>query len=171
VTEQAGVSRALRRALAGARPGLSPITRVEARLLETTIELRAGQRTKARCALEAALALAEPVGLIRPFGEAGSVVRQLLVDQQGGFGTLDTFASRVCEAVTAFHSVCTRDVLTRRERAVLARLPSQRSLDEIASDLTLSVNTVKTHVRAIYTKLGVSNRRAAVVTARELGLI
>jgi LuxR family maltose regulon positive regulatory protein len=35
----------------------------------------------------------------------------------------------------------------------------------------LSVNTVKTHVRAIYTKLGVSNRRAAVVTARELGLI
>ncbi|MBP2323498.1 LuxR family maltose regulon positive regulatory protein [Kibdelosporangium banguiense] len=171
MTAQAGVSRALRGALDVARPRLSPITRVEARLLETTIELRQGQRTKARCALEAALALAEPAGLILPFGEAGSSVRQLLVDQQGGFGVLDDFASRVCEAVTRFHAGRTHGALTQREQAVLARLPSQWPLDEIASDLTLSVNTVKTHVRSVYTKLGVSNRRAAVVAARELGLI
>jgi len=157
--------------LDGARPVLSPITRVEARLLETTIELRAGHRTKARRALEAALALAEPAGLVRPFGEAGSLVRQLLVDQQGGFGTLDKFASRVREVVTGLHAGHIRGALTGREQAVLARLPSPWSLDEIASDLTLSVNTVKTHVRALYTKLGVNNRRAAVVAARELGLM
>lgn len=170
-TDQGGVSQALRGAQDGARPGLSPITRVEARLLETAIELRAGQRTKARCALEAALALAEPAVLIRPFGEAGLVVRQLLADQLGGFGPLDTFANRVRGAVTGFRAGRIRGALTPREQAVLAMLPSQWSLGEIASDLNLSVNTVKTHVRSVYTKLGVSNRRAAVVAARELGLI
>jgi LuxR family maltose regulon positive regulatory protein len=61
-------------------------------------------------------------------------------------------------------------VLTEREHAVLARLTSPQPLDEVASDLLVSVNTVKTHVRAIYAKLGVNNRRAAVVAARELGL-
>jgi LuxR family maltose regulon positive regulatory protein len=171
MTGQPGVSRTLGGALDGARPVLTPITRVEARLLETTIELRAGQRTKARRALETALTLAEPAGLIRPFGEAGSLARQLLVDQQGGFGTLDKFASQVCGAVTGFPAGHMRGALTRREEAVLARLSSPWSLGEIASDLSLSVNTVKTHVRAVYTKLGVSTRRAAVVAARELGLM
>lgn len=170
-TGRAGASGALCSALDGARPELCPITRVAALLLETAIALRAGRRTKARCALQTALALAEPVRLIRPFGEAGPMVRRLLADQQGGFGPLDDFASRVCEAVTGLDVVCARGVLTRREQAVLTKLPSQCSLDEIASDLTLSVNTVKTHVRSVYTKLGVSNRRAAVVAARELGLI
>ncbi|MCE7002212.1 LuxR C-terminal-related transcriptional regulator [Kibdelosporangium philippinense] len=170
-TGRAGASRVLTGALDSARAGLSPITRVAALLLETAIELRAGRRTKARCALQSALALAEPVRLIRPFGEAGPVVRRLLADQQGGFGPLDDFASRVCEAVTGLHGVCGRGVLTRRERAVLTRLPSLWSLDEIASDLALSVNTVKTHVRSVYAKLGVRSRRAAVVAARELGLI
>jgi LuxR family maltose regulon positive regulatory protein len=44
------------------------------------------------------------------------------------------------------------------------------SLDEIATDLTVSVNTVKSHVRSIYTKLGVSSRRTAVLSAHETGL-
>jgi LuxR family maltose regulon positive regulatory protein len=42
---------------------------------------------------------------------------------------------------------------------------------EIAADLYLSVNTVKTHQRAIYRKLGVSNRRSAVMRARELNIL
>jgi LuxR family transcriptional regulator, maltose regulon positive regulatory protein len=50
-------------------------------------------------------------------------------------------------------------------------LPSLQSLDEIAADLTISVNTVKSHVRSIYSKLGVSSRRSAVLTAYEHGLI
>ena len=45
------------------------------------------------------------------------------------------------------------------------------SLDEIATDLTVSVNTVKSHVRSIYTKLGVSSRRTAVLSAHENGLL
>ena len=46
-----------------------------------------------------------------------------------------------------------------------------RTAEEIASSLYVSVNTVKTHMRGIYRKLGVSNRRQAVVLARRRGLI
>jgi LuxR family transcriptional regulator, maltose regulon positive regulatory protein len=64
-----------------------------------------------------------------------------------------------------------RAVLSERELYVLALLPSMLSLDDIATDLTVSVNTVKSHVRAIYGKLGVSSRRLAVLTAHERGLL
>jgi LuxR family transcriptional regulator, maltose regulon positive regulatory protein len=64
----------------------------------------------------------------------------------------------------------TDDVLTTREHAVLTRLSSPQSLDELALDMSVSVNTVKTHVRSIYAKLGVNSRRAAVVASRQLGL-
>jgi LuxR family maltose regulon positive regulatory protein len=49
-------------------------------------------------------------------------------------------------------------MLSQRELTVLGLLPSLLSLDEIADDLTVSVNTVKSHVRSIYTKLGASSR-------------
>jgi LuxR family maltose regulon positive regulatory protein len=54
---------------------------------------------------------------------------------------------------------------------VLRLLPTLRSFDEIAEDLTISANTVKTHVRAIYAKLGVTKRRDAVAIALEHGLL
>ena len=50
-------------------------------------------------------------------------------------------------------------------------LPSQRTLEEIALDLTVSINTVKSHVKAIYAKLDVNSRRAAVASAYRTGLI
>ena len=61
--------------------------------------------------------------------------------------------------------------LSERELTVLGLLPTMLSLDEIATDLTVSVNTVKSHVRAIYAKLGVSSRRLAVLAAHEHGLL
>jgi LuxR family maltose regulon positive regulatory protein len=54
---------------------------------------------------------------------------------------------------------------------VLRLLPTLRSLEEIAEDLTVSANTVKTHVRAIYSKLGVTHRRDAVAVAFDRGLL
>jgi LuxR family transcriptional regulator, maltose regulon positive regulatory protein len=143
-------------------------TQLEARLLETAIEIRHGHRTRARGALTSALTLAEPSTLIRPFHQADPSVRQLLREQIGGFGGSDDFAARLSRALSTVDGHA--DVLTYRERAVLALLSSPQSLDEVASDLTVSVNTVKTHVRAIYAKLGVNNRRAAVVAGRRLGL-
>jgi LuxR family maltose regulon positive regulatory protein len=61
--------------------------------------------------------------------------------------------------------------LSERELTVLGLLPSMLSLDEIATDLTVSVNTVKSHVRSIYTKLGGTSRRMAVLSAHEHGLL
>jgi LuxR family maltose regulon positive regulatory protein len=60
--------------------------------------------------------------------------------------------------------------LTESERAVLAMLCTQRSIGEIADVLSVSRNTVKTHVRTIYGKLGVHTRRDALAAARAGGL-
>jgi LuxR family maltose regulon positive regulatory protein len=62
-------------------------------------------------------------------------------------------------------------MLSQRELNMLGLLPSLLSLDEIADDLTVSVNTVKSHMRSIYTKLGGSSRRMAVLSAHERGLL
>lgn len=61
--------------------------------------------------------------------------------------------------------------LTEREETVLRLLRGAVSLREIGQELYLSANTIKTHTRAIYRKLGVSTRREAVERAREVGLI
>jgi LuxR family maltose regulon positive regulatory protein len=61
--------------------------------------------------------------------------------------------------------------LTERERTVLGYLPSLMTYEEIASDLYVSVNTVKSHVYGVFRKLGVSGRRQAVRSARELRLL
>ena len=54
---------------------------------------------------------------------------------------------------------------------MLDQLPSLHTIEEIADHLAVSVNTIKTHVRAIYRKLGVSSRRTAVLAAHEQGLL
>ena len=61
--------------------------------------------------------------------------------------------------------------LSEREQAILAYLPTMMSNQEIAGTLMISVNTVKTHLKAIYRKLDASGRREAVHRGRELGLM
>jgi DNA-binding CsgD family transcriptional regulator len=61
--------------------------------------------------------------------------------------------------------------LTTRELEILSHLEEDRSNHEIADKLVLSLNTVKWYNRQIYGKLGVRNRRQAVLRARELGLL
>ena len=68
-------------------------------------------------------------------------------------------------AVGACGGRALRAVLSRRELTVLELLPSLRSMDEIASDLTVSINTLRSHIRSVYSKLGVSNRQCAVLAA------
>jgi LuxR family maltose regulon positive regulatory protein len=63
------------------------------------------------------------------------------------------------------------DPLTTREQTILRYLASTLSNTEIAAELYLSVNTVKTHQRAVYRKLAVTNRRDAVHQARKLHLL
>ena len=61
--------------------------------------------------------------------------------------------------------------LTSRETDVLRRLAQGHTLAEVGRDLTLSVNTVKTHVKNVYARLDVSSRIAAVDTARRMGIL
>ena len=61
--------------------------------------------------------------------------------------------------------------LTERETAVLQLLQSSLSLSEIAGELFISPNTVKTHAKAVYRKLGVSSRNEAVRIARHRSLV
>jgi DNA-binding CsgD family transcriptional regulator len=63
------------------------------------------------------------------------------------------------------------DPLTTRESAVLALLPRRMTVFEIARQLGISTNTVKTHVKHIYMKLGVERRRAAISVAERHGLL
>jgi LuxR family maltose regulon positive regulatory protein len=63
------------------------------------------------------------------------------------------------------------EALSDREAAVLRFLPTTMSNDEIARALYLSVNTVKTHLRHLYGKLGATGRRDAVERSRRLNLL
>jgi ATP/maltotriose-dependent transcriptional regulator MalT len=65
----------------------------------------------------------------------------------------------------------TGEQLSDRELAVLRMLHSELSLREIGGELFLSLNTIKTHTRNIYLKLGASGREQAVARGRELGLL
>jgi LuxR family maltose regulon positive regulatory protein len=151
------------------RPSL-PASLVEAWLVEVWAALRLGDRPAARQALQVALAHAEPMDALRPFALAGQGLRVLLVDRLGGATEPDAFAFR-CLAARRRVSSPGAPELSARERDVLARLVSLSNLGEIADELAVSVNTVKSHVRAIYGKLGVNTRRTAVLTALERGLL
>jgi Response regulator containing a CheY-like receiver domain and an HTH DNA-binding domain len=60
--------------------------------------------------------------------------------------------------------------LTRREKVVLSRLSEDMTLEELAAELFVSRNTVKSQVRSVYRKLGVSTRAEAVAWAKRAGL-
>ena len=95
------------------------------------------------------------------------MVRELLAQRYGSLEAADTFGGRAL-AVGACDGRALQAVLSRREFAVLELLPSLRSMDEIASDLTVSINTLKSHIRSVYSKLGVSNRQCAVLAATSM---
>jgi LuxR family maltose regulon positive regulatory protein len=141
---------------------------VEAHLIDAEAALQAGEEDAGRAALETALAAAETIGAIRPFALAGPLTQRELDARVA----LDrgTFAARVAAARAAVLPD-PAVLLSERETAVLSLLPSLLSAREIAAEFTVSVNTVKSHIRSIYAKLGVSSRRDAVLGARERGLL
>ncbi len=83
-------------------------------------------------------------------------------------GTLGPRAERLRKAV---EEAAGTEPLTPAERRILELLPTHMSETQIGAQLFVSVNTVKTHLRGVYRKLGVASRAAAVARARELGLL
>lgn len=147
---------------------------VEARLVGCAVALATGRPVEADRLLASALETAHEIGVLRPLVGAPPQVVARLSARLGGWGALDPFAREVLRRrgalLPAGQGHRPGATLTGREREVLAHLPSQRSLDEIATELGVSPNTVKTHVKAVYAKLGVTSRRSAVAVADGQGL-
>jgi LuxR family maltose regulon positive regulatory protein len=148
---------------------LVPYTEVEALLLEAEGALEVEEHEGGRAALERAVIAAEPLEAIRPFAFAGPRVQELL-SAHGATRFRGSFGVRLAAARAAI-APDAAIALSERELAILALLPSLMNAREIADEFTVSVNTVKSHIRAIYAKLNVSSRREAVVAAHERGLL
>ncbi|MER5971963.1 LuxR C-terminal-related transcriptional regulator [Streptomyces sp. NPDC002055] len=157
-------------------PGAGTADRVRLRLLQARMaELDEEPRT-ARRLLGQALRLARPELLRRPFTDSGAWVGQLLRDGAGTTEEHDWLTVGAAgggappEAGGGPEPVIVAS-LTDREREVLAQAAGMLSTEEIAAELCLSVNTVKTHLKSIYRKLSASRRSEAVRRARSLGLL
>ncbi|MEU0530208.1 LuxR C-terminal-related transcriptional regulator [Amycolatopsis tolypomycina] len=144
---------------------------IEVSLLGVQAALAAGAAERAARLLDEALRAAEPTGVRFPFVFAPPELIGFLTSRLGGLGAGERFAGEILAVRQRLRTPPMPAPLTERERSVLRLLPTQRSIDEIAQDLTVSPNTVKTHVRGIYAKLDVRSRREAVATAQERGLL
>ena len=91
--------------------------------------------------------------------------------EAGGPRTKETEEIDVSSAPVPPGSSTLIEPLSERELEVLGLLVEGQTYQEIDQALYLSINTVKTHLKNIYGKLGVSNRREATVKARELNLL
>ncbi|MHA4852331.1 LuxR C-terminal-related transcriptional regulator [Rhodococcus sp. MSC1_016] len=143
---------------------------IAAWLVDTAIALARKHDSRAHSALTEALRLAEPDSVLRPFHDCGPQIRELLIRSTGRFGVLETFAERL-RASFPRSGTAASDMLTPRELELLVELPSWRTAEQIATDLCVSVNTVKTHLRGIYRKFGVTSRRDAIAAAQQAGLL
>jgi LuxR family transcriptional regulator, maltose regulon positive regulatory protein len=161
--------------------------RLAAGVLEAEAARRLADRRGAARIVEQVLALAAPEGFRRVFTRADPPARQLLAAHldtgtaywplvndllaaDPGRGQTIGDASRSGEP-TGHRPAPPDEPLTERELTVLRYLQSVLSNVEIARELSVSVNTVKTHVRNIYRKLNTSRRRDAIRRAREWHLL
>ncbi|MEV6839646.1 LuxR C-terminal-related transcriptional regulator [Streptomyces sp. NPDC051133] len=155
---------------------VGPAVTVRATLVRAQVAGEAGDLATQRRLVAQALREARRERLRRPFREAGPWLRPLLgtVPLRGlaeGWLTPGTPSSAGAARAEEQPPLPVVEELSGRERDVLRRLAQMMSTQEIATDLYVSVNTVKTHLKSAYRKLGVNRRHDAVRRARELGLL
>jgi LuxR family maltose regulon positive regulatory protein len=165
----------LDRLLAEAESGGRTGTVIEVLVLQALAHQALGDMPAALASLERAVSLAEPEGYARIFIDEGAPMGFLLraLASQGSAG-------RYARQILAISSTTDHDrpskqplldPLSERELDVLRLLRTDLSGPEIARELVVSLNTVRTHQKHIYAKLGVNNRRAAVRQGDELKLL
>jgi LuxR family transcriptional regulator, maltose regulon positive regulatory protein len=167
---------AVRDVLVGTTPVIGYVTIVETQLIAGLAYRELGDRRAAQQAAEQALALAEADGLVLPFAMTGA---RELMEALPRHGT--GHAALLADVLDVLRggSLAANDrpvpaeaeELSHGELKVLRYLPTNLSRPEIAAELSVSVNTVSTHIRNIYAKLQVTDRSSAVQRARELRLL
>jgi LuxR family transcriptional regulator, maltose regulon positive regulatory protein len=115
-------------------------------------------RTRDAADMDPAALVGEARGILRHCADPGPLVTTWLAEEQ-----------RAAAARTRQEGLI--EPLTGREFTILRMLPAPRSLRQLASELFVTPNTLRTHLRAIYRKLGAESREDAVIRARERGLI
>jgi LuxR family transcriptional regulator, maltose regulon positive regulatory protein len=162
--------------LGGTAPVIGYVTLVETYLLAGLAHRELGDQRAAHQAAERALGLAEPDRLVLPFVMTGSgELLEALPRHETAHAALLADVRDVIRgsslAAKDQSSSPPAEELSPTELRVLGYLPTNLSRPEIASELSLSVNTVNTHVRNIYAKLHARDRSSAVQRARELRLL
>jgi LuxR family transcriptional regulator, maltose regulon positive regulatory protein len=151
-----------------------PFTLVETHLLTGIAHLELGDRSAAARAAEAALAAAERDRLIFPFAmtEAAELLKAVPRHETAHGALLADIVDLLQGAPTPSIEPDVRaPELSPSELRVLRFLPTNLTRADIARELYISINTVNTHIRNVYSKLGAQNRSSAVERARELRLL
>lgn len=164
------LERILQAAEAGGRTG----SIIEILMLLALAHQTRGDIPAALAPLERALTLAEPEGYVRMFVDEGPTMLALL-EKAAKHGVAPTY---VRQLLTVFGKAEDKppvnqsliDPLSERELEVLRLLGTDLTGPEIARQLIVSLSTLRTHTKNIYTKLGVNSRRTAVRRAEELDL-
>lgn len=165
----------LDRLLMGAEEGGRTGNVIEILILLALAHQTRGDTPPALMMLERALTLAEPEGYIRLFVDEGDRLKRLL-EKAMKQGIVPNYVHQLLSASGKIEDRTHADQglidpLSERELEVLRLLGTDLDGPEIASQLIVSLNTLRTHTKNIYTKLGVNSRRAAVRRAEELGLL
>ncbi len=171
----AGAFGLLERLLEAAEAGERGRSVIEILVLQALAYQLQGEVPAALVPLERALTLAEPEGYIRIFIDEGPLMAALL-QKAAKDGIAPAYSRRL---LAAFGRVEDNppvqqvgiDPLSEREREVLRLLATDLSGPEIARELIVSLSTLRSHTKNIFTKLGVNSRRAAVRRAEELDLL
>jgi LuxR family maltose regulon positive regulatory protein len=148
---------------------------VDASLLDAAARDRLGDRSGTETSIERALELAEADGILLPFALAP--VRELLERHPRHRSAHATLLATVLDLLAGTEPPAPGDAaplldpLSDAELRVLRYLPSNLKTPEIAAELFVSANTVRTHVRHIYAKLDAHDRSEAVARARALRLL
>ena len=164
----------LDRLLAAAEAGHRNGSRLEILVVQALARDAAGDTAGALAALDAAITLAEPQGYVRVFLDEGRAMTRLLKaaakrpNASSYLQALARVASPDPRRTTVQKDLV--EALSERELEVLRLLRSELDGPAIADELVVSLNTMRTHTKNIYAKLGVGSRRAAVRRAEELGL-
>ncbi len=172
---------------AAAEDPTSPVAAVEVWVARAILAERLHDEGRAVAAIIRAVRIAAPDGIARAFllfdrdriprllgrvswldaGEEGFVAQL----RSAGLGPASAESGDAMPARNLAESTPLVEPLTERELAVLQLLPSMQSNLEIAEEMFVSVNTVKVHLKTLYRKLDVPNRRSAVRRSRVLGLL